>query len=155
MNFFDIWPWWLWALNGLGITGIIALAIFAPALLGAICTAILKFLDRAIRTPLGAGIIGLAVGFGAGHFEASERAIETCNTRIEDMKQTSREMADARDKAIGKMLEDKFGPINRKLGEQEAGNQKLVDTYAQTITALPSGSQCPLGAGPLRLRQRK
>lgn len=155
MNFFDIYPWWVWLLTTFGVGGLIALAVLAPALASALLTGFLKLAGAAIRTPLGAGIIAGALGFGIGHYEASERAIETCNARIEDMKVAAREAADARDKAIGKLLEDKFGPINRALGQQADANQKLVDSYAQTITTLPSSSQCPLGAEPLRLRRRK
>lgn len=155
MNFFDIWPWWVWLLTTFGIGGLIALAVLAPALASALLSGFLKLMGAAIRTPLGAGIIAGCLGFGIGHYEAKRNAIETCNARIEDMKVAAREAADARDTAIGKIIDNKFSPIVQALGQQADANQKLVDTYAQTITTLPSSSQCPLGAGPLRLRQRR
>lgn len=98
MSFFDTWPLWVWLLTTFGIIGTVALIFLAPVLAVTIGKAILKLLETAIRTPLGAGIIVGAIMFGIGWYMASERAIETCNARIEQMKVDARNAAAEADK---------------------------------------------------------
>lgn len=102
MSFFDTWPLWAWLTSGTGILLIGAVILLAPALAGSIATAVLKFLDRAIRTPLGAGIISGALMFGLAWWWQGERLEGLCNARIEALKKAGIEAASTKDKAVAK-----------------------------------------------------
>lgn len=151
MNFLQIWPWWGWALSTLGIGGIIACVIFAPALANAIAGWVLKKIGAAIRTPLGAGLIAGALAFGAAWFWQGLRLEAMCNAQIQQMKDDARSAANARDAAIRQELERKYQPIVRDLEQQAADREEKVQDYERQILAKNRG-KCVLSPDTLRLR---
>lgn len=102
MSFFDIWPWWVWALNTFGIIGIIVFIAAAPALAARIAAAVLKFLDEAIRTPLGAGLISGALMFGLAWWWQGDRLETLCNARIAEARQAGIDAGRQRDTTVAK-----------------------------------------------------
>lgn len=151
MNLFSIYPWWAWALSTLGLGGIIACVIFAPALANAIAGWVLKKIGAAIRTPLGAGLVAGALAFGAAWFWQGLRLEAMCNAQIQQMKDDARNAANARDAAIRQELERKYEPIVRDLQQQAADRDAKVSEY-ETQLAAKGGARCVLSPGTLRLR---
>ena len=155
MSIFDILPWWTWAIATFGFAGLIALAIFAPALFGLLLSQLGKAFAAAIRTPLGAGLIAGAAAFVLAWVWSGVRAEQQCNARIEQMKRDARALADKRDAEIEQKVEAKYRPVIETL-EQRAGElAQQVDAYEQKVTVSVTRDKCVLGVEPLRLRQRR
>lgn len=154
MGIFDILPWWTWAIGTFGITGLIAFVLLAPAAANALFSFILNRLGAALGTPVGAGLIVGSLALGLGYLWGGFSAESKCNAAIEQMKEAAREAADARDSAIGRIIEQKFKPVADALEAQSGDFKKQVDAYEQQINGQGS-VRCPLGPEPLRLRRRK
>ena len=152
MGFFDILPWWSWAVGTLGVAGVVALAIFAPALAGVLLKGLLHISEEILKTRLGlAAAVGLAAALG-GYFTGAIYVEHKCEARIEQMKADAEEARLARDTGIRDELERTYGPV---VADLKTRADKLQQQVADHERRTAKDARCQLGPGPLRLRQRK
>lgn len=124
--------WWAWGLGiagGLGVVGLIALAIFAPPMALAVWQVVAKFFKDVFATRLGFGIIvGVAVFFGTSFYQAG-----VDQKRFDQKTAEFRAAQKARDAEIAKDTETfvRKQIAEEKIAEQES--QHELDDFKQAL----------------------
>lgn len=155
MSLFDFFPWWSWLIGAVGLGGLLALWLLAPAAAAILAELVGKLLRAILATRIGCAILAAAIAGTAAdlHRRAAEQAV--CEERIDDLREKAKAAAQKRDADIAAATERQFRPIIDDLQKQADDLQRQASEYETQLQGQKPAAQCQLGDGPLRLRKRK
>lgn len=140
----------------LGVGGMIAAFIFAPAVATIIVQRLEKLASAVLSTRIGCALVVGALAFGAGDLSRRLADAGRCDAAIAELKAKAEAAAEARDTDIRKQVEAEQAPVIaelRKQAEEALGEAQRYEKERLALVAA-SGGKCVLDAGALRVRNR-
>lgn len=156
MSVFDILPWWSWLFGTLGLVGVIALIVLAPAAATLAEQGIAAALGRMLQTRVGVAIIVGAIALFVGHVAGGLYVESKCAGKLEDQRLAAEAAGKKRDADVASATERKYAPVIKQLGTSADARNLEADSYERKMLGAIAGGagSCQLGDEPLRLRRR-
>lgn len=156
MSIFDILPWWSWLFGTLGVAGVLALVILAPAAAAVAEQTMAAAIGRMLQTRIGVAVLVGALALFAGQVIGGLYVEGRCKALIESQRQAAAAAATQRDADIAAATEKKYELVIEKLQRTANARNEEAANYERTMLAAIAGGagQCPLGADALSLRRR-